>query len=72
MGSNPNLINHLKIFLSPNPNFFTVLKYIYVIDFKNTFSSPKGLPVPELQRGIFWWFGVNGFSKMAITFHPLG
>jgi hypothetical protein len=39
--------------LSPNPNFFGVLKYIQVMDFKNTFGFPIGPPVPELQRGIF-------------------
>jgi hypothetical protein len=42
------------------------------MDFKNTFSSPKGPPGPELQRGIFWWFDENGFTKKTITFHPLG
>ncbi len=39
--------------MSPNPNFFTVFKYIQVMDFKNTFGFPTGPPVPELQ-GHFW------------------
>jgi hypothetical protein len=58
--------------LSQNPNFFGVLKYILVVDFKNTFVSPTGRPVPELQRGIFWSFGKNALTKIVVTFHPLG
>jgi hypothetical protein len=48
------------------------LKYISVVDFKNTLGSPRSPAVPELQRGIFWSFGKNALTKIVVTFHPLG